>query len=95
MVVGVLKLVLLLPANRSLKGKRSVVNSIKSRIAHRFNVSVVEAADLDSLHKISLGVVQAGNDRSHVDRSLREVARFIRDLHLARSGEESYCFDNY
>ena len=43
----------------------------------------------------SVRVVQAGNDRSHVDRCLREVASFIAQLGLASAGEEAYEFENY
>jgi uncharacterized protein YlxP (DUF503 family) len=95
MVVGVLSLVLYLPENRSLKGKRSVVRSIKSRVAQKFNVSIAECADLDNWQRIALGIAQVGNDRDHVDRSLREVAAFVCSLGLAEPGKERYEFDNY
>ena len=95
MVVGVLSIVLYLPENRSLKGKRSVVRSIKARVAAKFNVSIAECADLDNWHRISLGVAQVGNERDHVDRSLREVSAFVCGLGLAEPGEERYDFDNY
>ncbi len=95
MVVGVLRLTLYLPENHSLKGKRSVVRAITARVKNKFNVSIAECADNDNWQKISLGVVQAGNDRSHVDRCLREVASFIAQLGLASAGEEAYEFENY
>ncbi len=95
MVVGVLRLILYLPENRSLKGKRGVVRSIKSRVSNKFNVSIAECDDQDDWKRISLGVVQVGNDRSHVDRSLREVAGFVESLGLAQPGEEFFYFDNY
>lgn len=95
MVVGVLRLVLYLPENHSLKGKRSVLRSIKQRVANKFNVSIAECADHDSWQRVTLGVAQIGNDRDHVDRSLREVASFVLALGLAEPGEEAYDFDNY
>lgn len=95
MVVGVLTLILYLPGNHSLKGKRSVVRAVKSRVSKKFNVSIAECEDLDNWQRISLGVVQVGNERDHVDRSLREVSSFISGLGLAESGEERYEFDNY
>ncbi len=95
MVVGVLRLTLYLPENRSLKGKRSVVRAIKARVGNKFNVSVAECDDNDNWQKISLGIVQVGNDRSHVDRCLREVATFVASLGLASEGKEAYEFDNY
>ena len=95
MVVGVLRLVLYLPENHSLKGKRGVVRSIKARVSNKFNVSVAECDDLDNWQRITLGVAQIGNDRDHVDRSLREVSTFVQGLGLAEPGEESYELENY
>ncbi|RMF22835.1 MAG: DUF503 domain-containing protein [Deltaproteobacteria bacterium] len=95
MVVGVLRLVLYLPENRSLKGKRGVVRSIKQRVSNKFNVSVAECDDHDDWKRITLGIAQIGNDRKHVDRALRQVSAFVGTLDLAQPGEESYQFDNY
>ncbi len=90
MVVGVLTMTLFLHENHSLKGKRSVLRSIKSRVANKFNVSVAECGDNDNWQRIVLGVAQVGNDCDHVDRSLRSVSEFIVGLGLADPGEESY-----
>ncbi len=95
MVVGVLTLLLYLPDNHSLKGKRSVVRAVKARVSSKFNVSIAETDDLDNWQKITLGVAQVGNERDHVDRSLREVSSFICGLGLAEAGAEHYDFDNY
>ena len=94
MVVGVLELTLYLPENHSLKGKRSVVRSIKARVRTKFNVSIAECAHLDSWQTIVLGVAQVGNERDHVDRSLREVAEFVASQGLAQPGRETYEFMN-
>lgn len=95
MVVGVLELTLYLPENHSLKGKRAVVRSVKSRVQSRFNVSVAEVDALDAWQTAVLGVAQVGNDRDHVDRCLREVATFVAGLGLAEPGRESYEFVNF
>ncbi|OFV87010.1 MAG: hypothetical protein A3J75_07465 [Acidobacteria bacterium RBG_16_68_9] len=88
MVVGVLKLTLYLPENHSLKGKRSVLSKIKSRVAHTFNVSVAECDGQDLWQRVVLGVSQVGTDERYVDGTLRHVVRFIEDLHVAEVGEE-------
>ncbi|MFT4569882.1 MAG: hypothetical protein ACI8TX_002592 [Hyphomicrobiaceae bacterium] len=95
MVVGVLRMVLYLPENHSLKGKRAVLRSIKKRVTNKFNVSVAECDDHDSWQRIVLGVAQVGNERDHVDRCLREVSTFVCALGNAQPGEESYEFSNY
>ena len=95
MVVGVLRLELLLPENHSLKGKRSVLRTIKARVQNKFNVSIAECEDHDLWQRATLGVSQVGPDRDHVDRCLREVVRFIDDLQLASVGEEQLEFLHY
>ena len=95
MVVGVLQLTLYLPENHSLKGKRAVLRSMKSRVQAKFNVSVAEVAEQDVWQTIVLGVAQIGNDRDHVDRCLREVSDFVSSLGLAEPGRETYEFTNY
>lgn len=94
MVIGVLELILYLPENHSLKGKRSVLRSIKARVSSKFNVSVAECEDHDNWQRITLGVVQVGNETDHVDRCLREVSEFISGLGLAEPGRERYEFIN-
>ena len=95
MVVGVLQLELLLPENHSLKGKRSVLRTIKARVQNKFNVSIAECADHDLWQRATLGVSQVGTDQPHVDSCLRNVVRFIEDLQLADVGEERLEFLHY
>src|SRR5437667_4117 len=55
MVVGVLRLELLLPENHSLKGKRSVLRTIKARVQNKFNVSIAECEEHDLWQRAVLG----------------------------------------
>lgn len=95
MVVGVLRLELFLHDNHSLKGKRSVLRRIKARVQEKFNVSIAEVAEQDLWQRAVLGVSQVGDGQDHVDACLREVVRFIDDLHLAELGEERLEFLHY
>ena len=95
MVVGVLRLELRLAENHSLKGKRSVVRTIKARVQNKFNVSIAECDDHDLWQRITLGVAQVGAEQGHVDACLREVVNFIDDLQLAELGEERVEFLHY
>jgi uncharacterized protein YlxP (DUF503 family) len=88
LVVGILRLELRLAENHSLKGKRSVVRSIKSRVRDKFNVSIAECEDHDLWQRVVLGIAQVGADQPHVDSCLREVVGFVDDLHLAELGAE-------
>ena len=95
MVVGVLRLELLLPENHSLKGKRSVLRTIKARVQNTFNVSIAECDDHDHWQRSILGVSQVGADQPHVDACLRQVVQFIDRLQLAELGEERVEFRHY
>jgi hypothetical protein len=95
MVVGVLRLELLLPENHSLKGKRSVLRTIKARVQNKFNVSIAECEDHDLWQRATLGVSQVGTDQAHVDSCLRSVVRFIEDLEIVQVGEERLEFLHY
>ena len=95
MVVGVLRLELLLPENHSLKGKRSVLRTIKARVQNKFNVSIAECEDQDLWQRATLGVSQVGTDEGHVDACIRAVVKFIEGLALAELGEERVEFLHY
>jgi uncharacterized protein len=95
MVVGVLRLELRLPETHSLKGKRSILRSIKARVQQKFNVSIAECEDHDLWQRTVLGVSQVGPDQPHVDRCLREVVSFIDGLQLAELGEEQVEYLHY
>jgi len=95
MVVGVLRVELRLPETQSLKGKRSILRAIKSRVQNKFNVSIAECEDHDLWQRAVLGVSQVGADQPHVDACLRNVLEFIDGLQLAELGEERVEFLHY
>ena len=76
MKIGLLRLELLIPGNSSLKGKRSVLRSVKDRIRHNFNVSVAEVDGQDSWQRAVLGVACVGSDQKYLNGQLSR----IRDL---------------
>jgi uncharacterized protein YlxP (DUF503 family) len=94
-VVGVLRLEILLPDNHSLKGKRSVLRTIKARVQNKFNVSIAECDEHDHWQRSILGVSQVGAQQPHVDACLRQVVQFIDGLQLAQLGEEHVEFLHY
>ena len=93
MVVGVLKLTLMIPENHSLKGKRSVLKSIQSRVSNQFNVSVTECGDQELWQSAVLGFAAAGTSQPLVEATLNKVVNFVDALGLAELGEaELECF---
>ncbi len=88
-MVGVLKLALILPENHSLKGKRSVLRSIQSRVSNRFNISVTECGDQDLWQRALLGFAVVGTNARVVEPILRQVIEFVDRLGLAELGESN------
>lgn len=77
MVVGICVIELYIPQNGSLKGKRQVLQSIKTKIKNRFNVAIAEVGEQDLWQKAVLGVTTVGNDRSFVNEVIDKVVGFI------------------
>ena len=79
MVVGTCELILHLPENHSLKGKRQVTRSLVQQIRGRFNVSVAEVGELDRWQTLALGVTCVTNDSRFADEVLSKIVDFVED----------------
>lgn len=77
MVTGICKIQLALFGNRSLKGKRQVLRSIKDRVKNKFNVSVAEVESHDAHQRAVLGVCVVAVDVAGADSQLQHVLSFI------------------
>lgn len=75
----------------SLKEKRSIVNSIKAKVKNRFNVSVIEAEELDNHKSIVLGLSAVSSNKDIADETIRKVADFIlSNFDVELTQEETY-----
>jgi uncharacterized protein YlxP (DUF503 family) len=77
MVVGVLILSINLPGCRSLKEKRSRISPLLHRVHEQFNVSISETDHQDIWQKTCISCAIVSNDRTHIEKSLHEVTRFV------------------
>ena len=77
MIVGVLYLVLSLPASESLKDKRQVVKSVLARVRNQFNVAAAEVDTLDYRQSATLGFSCVSNDGRHAEQMLAKVLAYI------------------
>jgi len=77
MVVGICRIVLSLPGNASLKGKRSVVKRILERARSRFNVAAAEVDHMDVHQRATLGFVVVSNDARHANSMLDHITSFV------------------
>jgi len=77
MKIGVLRVYFMIFNARSLKEKRTVLKSIKDRLANTFNVSVAEIGSNDKWQLGEIGLATVGNDAKFVSSVLDEVKKFL------------------
>ncbi len=83
MVVGLCTITLMLHGNRSLKGKRRIIKSIKDKVSNSYNVSVSEVEMQDSLQRAVIGIAAVGNDRSFINSVIDKVINKIEGYNTA------------
>ena len=83
MVVGIGTIVLRIPGNTSLKGKRRVVKGVTTRIQNTFNASVAEIGANDSHQRAEIGLAFVGNDRRWINSKLDKVLNFVEAMQVA------------
>ncbi|MBN2011057.1 DUF503 domain-containing protein [candidate division KSB1 bacterium] len=77
MLVGVCKLELFIPASGSLKSKRFVLKSLKTRIRNKFNVSVAEVGENEKWQRTTLGIAAVCNERKIIDSMFNQIMNMI------------------
>ena len=77
MHIGVCTIELRLPGNASLKGKRSVIKSIVTRVGREFNVSIAEVDAQDSWQRAVLGVACVSSSAGYAHGLLERVVQWI------------------
>jgi uncharacterized protein YlxP (DUF503 family) len=83
MIIGCCSIKFYLHGNRSLKGKRQVVRSIKDRLKRNFNVSIAEVGDQDNYQNLHIGISAISSDRSYMDGLLTKITDAIDRMSLA------------
>jgi uncharacterized protein len=80
MIVGLCTVELFIPDGHSLKDKRRVLQSVKTRVRDKFNVSVAEVGEQDLWQKAILGVACVANESAHVNQVLDQAVNLIRTV---------------
>jgi uncharacterized protein YlxP (DUF503 family) len=80
LVIGLLTVELLISASLSLKDKRNVLDSVKRKLQHKFNVSIAEIDYKDLWNKSVLAIVMVSDSTIVVDSHLQYVLNFIEKL---------------
>jgi uncharacterized protein YlxP (DUF503 family) len=77
MTVGLCTVELFIPDGHSLKDKRQVLQSLKSRLRDKFNVSVAEIGDQDLWQKSIIGLACIANESAHVNQVLDQALNLM------------------
>jgi uncharacterized protein YlxP (DUF503 family) len=77
MVLKLVTIDLLVPNCSSLKEKRYVLSSIKTRLRRKFNISVSEIEFQNKWQRSKLAIAAVGADRAIVDQGCNKAFKFI------------------
>lgn len=77
MMIGVATIKLYAPWVHSLKEKRMVVQSILSKVQHKFNVSIAEVDEQDTHQTIIVGIACVVGTAALASSVIDKVIRFI------------------
>ena len=77
MLVGTIQVEFLLPGCLSLKEKRVVIKSLKTRIRNRFNVSVAEVEYQDKWQRSVLAIACVSNEKGYIEKVLNKIYHTI------------------
>ena len=77
MHVGLCTIELRLPGNGSLKGKRSIIKSIRARVSREYNVSIAEVADQNKWQRAVLAVANVSSSAEYAHGQLERVVEWI------------------
>jgi len=77
MFIGILQIELFIPESNSLKAKRFVLKSLKTRIRNKFNVSVAEVGENEKWQRATLAFAVVTNERKMVDSVFTQIKNMI------------------
>ena len=79
MIVAAVLVSILLTDSYTLKDRRSVVNSLKTRLRDKFNISVAELDGGKKVNLCDIGIAAVGNDNRMVEEMVSKAVNFIEE----------------
>jgi len=77
MVIATARVVLHIPASRSLKDKRQVVRSLLAQVQRQFSVTAAETEQQDRWQVAVLGIAAISGEAPHAEEVLSKAVNFV------------------
>jgi len=77
MRIGLLTIEIFMSENHSLKEKRAILKSLKSRLRNNFNISLIESDDYDKWQKATLSIAILGIKGATIDSCFSNIVDFL------------------
>jgi uncharacterized protein YlxP (DUF503 family) len=81
MIIGTCRIELHLPGNGSLKGKRSTLKPLLTRLRREFNLATAEVGHNDAWQSAEIGLTTVANDSGRVHAVLERAVHWIETHH--------------
>lgn len=80
MTVGILRVDIFISESNSLKAKRMVLHSLKSRLRNHFNIAVTQIDAEDKWQKATLAIAAVEKDRRRANSVLSGAVNFLEGI---------------
>ncbi len=80
MTVGILRVDIFIGESNSLKAKRMVLHSLKSRLRNHFNIAVTQIDTEDKWQKATLAIAAVEKDRRRANSVLSGAVNFLEGI---------------
>ena len=77
MFVGIFQFELFIPESNSLKEKRFILSSIKTKLRNRYNISIAEVGHNEKWQRAVLGISVVANEKRFIDEVAGKILAFI------------------
>jgi uncharacterized protein YlxP (DUF503 family) len=80
-IVACLKVQFLIPGCTSLKEKRFILSSLKTRLRNKFNIAICECGYQDKWQRSEVAMATVASGRKGVDRTTQSIKTFLEREH--------------
>ncbi len=91
MYIGSLCVDLFLPGVTSLKNKRRIIQSLKTKLKNKYNLSIGEVDNQDMWQKATIGIAIVNHKYSNVNNILQNIFNYIDQVREIEISDHEIC----